>query len=73
MLVFLRKWRRAVAQRQGVPAFIVLTDASLEDLCRKNPTNLRELLNVTGIGERKAEIYGREIFAALEAYRRKAR
>ena len=38
-----------------------------------SPRNLRELLDVTGIGERKAEFYGSEIFAAFEAYRNGAR
>ena len=52
-----------------MPAYIVLSDAALEDLCRKQPSNLRELLAVTGIGERKAELYGSEIFAAFEAFR----
>jgi ATP-dependent DNA helicase RecQ len=68
MLEYLREWRRNIAQRNGVPAFMILHDTSLEDLCRKNPSNLRELLRVSGIGERKAEIYGAEIFAALDRY-----
>jgi ATP-dependent DNA helicase RecQ len=69
LIEYLREWRRNVARRQGVPAFMILHDSSLEDLVRKNPSNLRELLAVEGIGERKAEIYGAEIFAALEKYR----
>jgi ATP-dependent DNA helicase RecQ len=69
LLEYLREWRRVVAQRNGVPAFMILHDSSLEDLVRKSPTNLRELLHVSGIGERKAEIYGAEIFAALESFR----
>jgi ATP-dependent DNA helicase RecQ len=73
LLNYLREWRRTVARRNGVPAFMILHDTSLEDLCRKNPSNLRELLRVSGIGERKAEIYGAEIFAALESYRRGVR
>jgi ATP-dependent DNA helicase RecQ len=73
LLNYLREWRRTVARRNGVPAFMILHDTSLEDLCRKNPSNLRDLLRVSGIGERKAEIYGAEIFAALESYRRGVR
>ncbi len=73
LLEYLREWRRVVARRNGVPAFMILHDTSLEDLCRKNPTNLRELLRVEGVGERKAETYGAEIFAALESYRRGVR
>jgi ATP-dependent DNA helicase RecQ len=68
-----KEWRRRTAERAQVPAYIVLSDAALADLCLKQPSNLRELLGVTGIGERKAEQYGSEIFATLEAYRKGAR
>ena len=73
LLTFFKEWRRRTAQRTGVPAYVVLSDAALADLCRKQPTNLRELLGVFGFGERKAELYGSEIFAALESYRKGAR
>jgi ATP-dependent DNA helicase RecQ len=73
LLEFFKEWRRRTAQRAAVPAYVVLSDAALEDLCRKQPSNLRELLGVAGIGERKAELYGGEIFAAFEAYRNGAR
>jgi ATP-dependent DNA helicase RecQ len=65
---YMREWRRGAAQRQGVPAFIVMHDTSLEDLCRRRPASLAELLQVSGIGERKAELYGQQIFAALERF-----
>ena len=70
---YFKEWRRRTAQRASVPAYVVLSDAALEDLCRQRPTNLRELLAVAGIGERKAELYGTEIFAAFESYRHGAR
>jgi len=73
LLDFFKEWRRRTAQRLSVPAYIVLSDAALEDLCRKQPANLRELLAVNGFGERKAELYGSDIFAAFEAFRRGAR
>jgi len=73
LLELFKEWRRRTAERFQVPAYIVLSDAALADLCRKQPSNLRELLGVTGIGERKAEQYGSELFATLEAYRKGAR
>ena len=73
LLQLLKDWRRRTAERASVPAYIILSDAALADLCRKRPTNLRELLGVTGIGERKAEQYGSEIFATLEAHRKGVR
>jgi ATP-dependent DNA helicase RecQ len=73
LIEFFKEWRRRTAQRAQVPAYVVLSDASLEDLCRKRPANLRELLAVFGIGERKAELYGSEIFAAFAAFDQGAR
>src|SRR5208282_881432 len=39
------------------------------EICRRQPKSLSELLEVSGIGEKKAETYGREILAALERFR----
>jgi ATP-dependent DNA helicase RecQ len=68
-----KEWRRTTAQRMAVPAYVILNDASLEDLCRKRPRQLQELTSVTGIGERKAELYGNEILAVFSAYDNGAR
>jgi ATP-dependent DNA helicase RecQ len=73
LVEFFKQWRRRTAERAAVPPYIVLSDASLIDLCEKRPSNLRELLSVFGFGERKAELYGSEIFAAFEAFRNGAR
>jgi len=70
---YLREWRRIAAQRQGVPAYVVLHDSSLDDLCRRRPSSLAQLLKVSGFGERKAELYGEQIFAALEKFAAGAR
>jgi ATP-dependent DNA helicase RecQ len=73
LVEYLKEWRRGVAVRDNIPAFMVLHDATLEDLCRKQPRTHAELLHVSGIGERKAVAHGAEILAALEAYRKGAR
>jgi ATP-dependent DNA helicase RecQ len=64
----MREWRRAMAKRNGVPAYVILHDSTLEEICRRRPSSLNELMEISGIGIRKAELYGREIFAVLEAY-----
>ena len=66
---YLREWRRAMAKENGVPAYIVLHDSSLEEICRRQPKVLAELREIPGIGERKAEVYGQEILNALEKFR----
>ena len=70
---YLGEWRRTTAKEQGVPAFVVLHDTSLDEIVRMQPASISGLLRITGIGERKAEMYGQGILAALERYRRGAR
>src|SRR6266567_6325142 len=70
---YLREWRRLTAKEQSVPAFVVMHDTTLEQLCQKQPGSIPELLCVSGFGERKAEMYGQQIFAALERFRNGAR
>jgi ATP-dependent DNA helicase RecQ len=66
---YLREWRRVTAKEHGVPAYVVLHDTSLDEICRLQPTSIAQLLNITGIGERKADMYGQAILAALRQYR----
>jgi ATP-dependent DNA helicase RecQ len=66
---YLREWRRAMAKEKSVPAYIVLHDSSLEEICRRQPKFFAELREIPGIGERKAEVYGQAILDALETFR----
>jgi ATP-dependent DNA helicase RecQ len=66
---YLREWRRAMAKEKSVPAYIVLHDSSLEEICRRQPKFFAELLEIPGIGERKAEIYGQLLLDSLEKFR----
>jgi ATP-dependent DNA helicase RecQ len=66
---YLREWRRTTAKEQGVPAFVVLHDTTLEEICVRRPASIADLLGITGIGERKAQVYGKSILAALQRYR----
>ena len=70
---YLREWRRTTAKEGGTPAFIIMHDTSLDELCRRLPQSLQELLQVPGFGERKCELYGEQILAALKSYRGGAR
>jgi ATP-dependent DNA helicase RecQ len=70
---FLREWRRATAKQQGVPAYVVMHDTSLDELCRKRPASISKLLEVSGFGERKSEMYAEQIFDAFKRFRDGAR
>jgi ATP-dependent DNA helicase RecQ len=64
----LREWRRSTAKQQGVPAYVVMHDTTLDEICRLRPGSLQALLQVPGIGERKLETYGRQILDALSQF-----
>jgi ATP-dependent DNA helicase RecQ len=70
---YLREWRRATARSQDIPAFIVMHDTSLDDLCKKHPSSLTEIREVSGFGARKTELYGQQILDALERFHEGAR
>jgi ATP-dependent DNA helicase RecQ len=50
--------RLELANQQDVPAFVIFSDATLVDMCKKLPTNESEFLNVSGIGQIKLARYG---------------
>src|SRR6202171_1149504 len=51
---YLREWRRETAKQQNTPAFVVMHDTTLDEICRIRPRSLPALLHVSGIGEREA-------------------
>jgi ATP-dependent DNA helicase RecQ len=60
----LRDLRRSIAQKAGIPSYIVFADAALRDMCQKKPVTKQEFLRISGVGEIKMEKYG-EVFTAL--------
>jgi ATP-dependent DNA helicase RecQ len=64
----MRQWRRNMSKELSVPAFIIMHDTTLDELCRVRPTTLIELRSVSGFGDRKVEMYGEQILAALKSF-----
>lgn len=54
----LRTLRSQIASRERVPAFVVFSDATLKDMCKKLPRNENEFLEVSGVGQTKLKRYG---------------
>ncbi len=54
----LRTWRSGMARKQGVPAYVVLHDATLEGIVTSRPKTRDQLRAVVGIGDKKLERYG---------------
>ncbi len=61
----LRAERKAIADEQSVPAYVVFHDATLREIATRRPGSTQQLLAVPGIGAAKAERYGERILAAV--------
>jgi ATP-dependent DNA helicase RecQ len=70
---YLRDWRRTVAKERAISAFVILHDSTLLEICRRKPKAIGDLLQITGIGERKAQVYGQDLLDALSRFRNGAR
>ncbi|KAA1171019.1 DNA helicase RecQ [Marinobacter salinexigens] len=57
----LRACRKALAEQQGVPPYVIFHDATLFDMLERRPATLEELSEVNGVGAAKLEKYG-EVF-----------
>ena len=57
----LKQLRRKLAMEKNVPAYIIFSDATLIDMCKKLPMTSEEFLTVSGVGKTKLAQYG-EIF-----------
>jgi ATP-dependent DNA helicase RecQ len=68
LLDHLREWRRQKARSLKIASFLILHDASLQDLARKRPRNRDELLTVQGVGLRKLDQFGDEILDAIASF-----
>ncbi|WP_374432032.1 DNA helicase RecQ [Ideonella dechloratans] len=62
----LKAWRAEVAREHNLPAYIVFTDATLRQMAEQAPTSLTELGQVSGVGAKKLEAYGRQILRVLD-------
>jgi ATP-dependent DNA helicase RecQ len=68
----LRAWRSGVARTRGVPAYVVLHDATIDGIAASRPTTHDQLRGIPGIGDKKLEHYGDELIALVKANRAEA-
>ena len=59
LLTQLKIIRKDLANKSGMPAFVIFTDKTLESMARYKPKDEKELLLIPGVGQKKAEKYGR--------------
>jgi ATP-dependent DNA helicase RecQ len=63
----LKAWRSEIARSRGVPAYVVLHDATIDGIAATRPATLEALRGIAGIGDKKLEHYGAELIALVQA------
>lgn len=58
LLALLKARRRALAEAQNVPAYVVFPDRTLIEMAERKPATLDQMAGITGVGARKLESYG---------------
>lgn len=61
----LRTLRRQLAEEHSVPPYVIFPDSTLLEMLRKQPKDLIDMAQISGVGARKLERYGRAFLAAL--------
>ena len=69
LLADLKALRKRLAEKEKVPAFVIFSNATLEDMAKKQPKTMDEFLTVSGIGRVKAQRYGTAFLKELEKHR----
>jgi len=63
----LRAWRLERSRADGVPAYVVLSNATVAEIASARPRNPRELSRISGIGPTKLDRYGEDILRIVNS------
>lgn len=64
----LKDLRKQVAKKHDLPPYVIFQDPSLEEMCIKYPITIQELTGITGVGQGKAEKFGKEFVDLIKKY-----
>ncbi len=68
----LKALRRDLADAANVPAYVIFSDATLQDMCRAQPTSTEALAGISGVGPKKLANFGETFLDAIRSYTGKA-
>lgn len=69
LLDALKTLRKSIASKKSVPAYVIFTDATLIDMCKKCPETPDEMLEVSGVGRTKLEKFGKQFLEEIAKFR----
>ncbi|HSZ72865.1 MAG TPA: helix-turn-helix domain-containing protein, partial [Cytophagaceae bacterium] len=64
----LRGLRLKLAQQDGIPPYMIFSDATLRQMAELLPTTEEDLLTISGVGERKMELYGNDFLESIQSF-----
>ena len=64
----LRKLRQEIALAENIPAYLVFNDAALKEMERARPMSEADFLEISGVGQRKLEVYGEDFISEIVAF-----
>ena len=64
----LRGLRKKIADQRGLPAYIIFSDVSLQQMARYYPRTKSEFARINGVGEKKLADFGRAFIELIASY-----
>ncbi|MEH0157988.1 DNA helicase RecQ [Limibacter armeniacum] len=61
----LRQVRKEVAEKEGVPPYVVFNDATLVEMAKNRPVSVKDMVNISGVGEKKLRSYGNTFIGTI--------
>ena len=64
----LRQLRYQISKEEDIPAYLIFNDATLKEIERERPLSEDDFLKISGVGERKLEVYGDLFMAEIKKF-----
>ncbi|TAE48091.1 MAG: DNA helicase RecQ [Bacteroidetes bacterium] len=59
---------RKIGKEKGIPPYVIFQDPSLEDMATKYPVTMAEFMNITGVGQGKAQKFAAPFLKLIQEY-----
>ena len=64
----LRQLRKQMAQKKGIPPYLIFSDRSLEEMAAVKPSTREDFLDISGVGDKKLQDYGKQFLGEIQNY-----
>ena len=71
LMAILKKLQLKIAKKHNVPPYVIFQETSLQEMAGRYPTTLEDLSNVQGVGQSKANKFGKDFIAEIKDYTKK--